>query len=195
MQAIETRRLTIRNFGAEDWRDLHEMIVAYQAMEVAQYDGAWPTAEDKIRGIAQWFAGSDHYLAVCLRDPGTLIGLVARSPKEGSDLREFGFGYVFHPGHHGHGYATEACQAVLDHAFDELGAAQISTGTAEANVPSCRLLRRLGFRETGRGTGSLRKTEDGQPIEFVALSFVLTREAWGAERRPYHGRRQTCDRS
>jgi RimJ/RimL family protein N-acetyltransferase len=54
--------------------------------------------------------------------------------------------------------------------------------TALANEPSCRLLQRLGFKETGRGTGSLRKTPEGKPVEFASVSFALSREEWLARR-------------
>jgi hypothetical protein len=38
----------------------------------------------------------------------------------------------------------------------------VISGTAAANQPSCRLLLRLGMRVTGHGTGSFRKTADGE---------------------------------
>jgi len=76
------------------------------------------------------------------------------------------------------GYATEACRAAMDHLFRRLGADRVVTGTAAANEPSCRLLRRLEMPEVGRHTASSRKTDDGQPIEFEAISFAISREEW-----------------
>jgi hypothetical protein len=35
---MKTERLTIRNFGADDWKALHMMIVQYQASAMAAYD-------------------------------------------------------------------------------------------------------------------------------------------------------------
>jgi ribosomal-protein-alanine N-acetyltransferase len=78
----------------------------------------------------------------------------------------------------GQGYATEACRAVLGHAFDGLQAQSVVSGTAAANRPSCRLLERLGFQKTGESMGSFRNAPDGEPIEFLAFSYALTREAW-----------------
>ena len=34
--------------------------------------------------------------------------------------------------------------------------------------------------ETERHMGSLQKTADGEPIEFVGLSFAISREEWAA---------------
>jgi ribosomal-protein-alanine N-acetyltransferase len=177
MTAIETDRLAIRNFDVGDWEDLHRMIVQYQASEVAKYDHQWPTSAEEIRGVAEWFASGDSYLAVCLKGTGEFIGFISLNRREEEDL-EFGLGYVFNPDYWGQGYATEGCGAVMDYAFGQLGADRVTTGTAAANERSCRLLRRLSMRETGQSTGSFWKTPDGEPIEFLALSFALSRDEW-----------------
>jgi [ribosomal protein S5]-alanine N-acetyltransferase len=178
---IETDRLTLRNFRPDDWRDLHEMIVKYQASEYAKYDHAWPSSEAEIQGVAARFAGGDAYLAVCLRTSGKVIGFVCLNPTENPG--ELDLGYVFNANFHGKGYATEACRAALDRAFGELVAERIVTGTAAANVPSCRLLDRLGFVKTNEGWGSFQTTPDGKPIGFVGYEFEVTRNAWNVGNR------------
>lgn len=80
----------------------------------------------------------------------------------------FNLGYIFNFGYHGQGYATEACRAAIDYAFGQLGAVRMVTGAASENLPSRRLLARLGLRETGEGM------------------YALSRAAWLA-------RRQTTD--
>jgi [ribosomal protein S5]-alanine N-acetyltransferase len=169
MQTIQTDRLTIRNFRPEDWRDLHEMIVQYQASEYAQYDHKWPTSEEKIQGVAKWFSEGDSYLAVCLQATSKLIGFVALNREEREDGLAFNLGYVFNFDYHGQGYATEACRAAIKHAFERLNAARIVTGTALANLPSCRLLARLGLHETSGGM------------------YALPRDEWIAQRRATDG--------
>lgn len=82
MTVIETARLIIRNFGTDDWQDLREVIITYQASEFAQYDHKWPTAAEELKGITEWFAAGDRYLVVCLKPTGKLIGLVALNPSE-----------------------------------------------------------------------------------------------------------------
>ena len=179
MITLETDRLVIRNFKSGDWRDLREMIVKYQASDVAIYDHKWPTDAEEIKSVAEWFAGGDRFLAVCLKTTGKLIGFISLHPKEDEKVNVYSLGYVFNIDYHGQGYATESCRAVLDYAFGTLAADSVVTGTAEANAPSCRLLRRLGFTETGdRHTGSFHETLEGDPIEFTGLSFAMSREAW-----------------
>lgn len=119
MTHIETERLVIRNFHPIDWEALHQMIAQYQASDLATYDQPWPTAPEDIRKITEWFTGGDSYLAVCLKTTGHFIGFVALNPEPSDYEKVFNLGYVFNFDYHGYGYATEACQAVLGHAFDD----------------------------------------------------------------------------
>lgn len=178
MTAMETERLVIRNFDGDDWQDLQEMIIQYQSSQLAVYDHQWPTSTEEIKGITKWFADGDSFLAVCLKETGKLIGFISLNRSDKEDCQEFNLGYVFNFDYHGKGYATEGCQAVVDHTFSELGADRVVSGTAAANHASCRLLKRLGMRKTGEGTGSFRKTQDGKPIEFVSFSFTLSKDEW-----------------
>ncbi len=177
MTTLETERLLIRNFGVGDWEALHEIISQHASSELAAYDQQWPTAPEEIKKITEWFASGDSYLAVCLKATGRLIGFVALNPERG-DNRAFNLGYIFHLDYRGQGYATEACRAVLAHAFDGLQARRVVTGTAAANRASCRLLERLGFKKTSESTASFTTTPDGQPIEFVGYTFELSRDEW-----------------
>ena len=156
------------------------MIVTYQASEYARYDHQWPTGREELQGVAAWFAGEDSHLAVCLKATGKLIGYIALKPAEDEGGLAFNLGYIFHTGYHGRGYATEGCRAVLDRAFGPLGADRVVAGTAAANKPSCRLLRRLGMKQMGQHTGSCQGSPDGEPIAFVGLSFAISRDEWEA---------------
>ena len=159
MRSIRTSRLAIRNFCPEDWRDLHEMIIQYQASGFAQYDHPWPTSEIEIRRISEWFSSGDSYLAVCLLETDKLIGFVALNREKRVDGLAFNLGYVFNSDYHGRGFATEACQAAIEHAFEREGASRIVSGTAPANHPSRRLLARLGLCETGGGLYALSRDD------------------------------------
>ena len=58
-------------------------------------------------------------------------------------------GYVLHPDHEGHGYATEGTRALLALCFEEAGAHRVTARLDERNTASARLLERLGFRQRG----------------------------------------------
>jgi [ribosomal protein S5]-alanine N-acetyltransferase len=178
MVAIKTTRLLLRNFKEDDAESLWELIVQKEASEYAVYDYAWPTSPDEIKGVTDWFASEDRYIAVCLKENGKLIGFIGLNPAEGAQSKVFDLGYCFNSDYHGQGYATEGCKAVIEFAFSELNAESLSSGTAAVNLPSCRLLGRLGFKKIGEGTASFRNTPDGKPIEFIGWEFALSREDW-----------------
>jgi ribosomal-protein-alanine N-acetyltransferase len=159
MISLETDRLVIRNFSPDDWQELQEMAIQYQASEWAKYEDPWPTSAEKVKEIAGWFAGGDDYLAVCLKGTGTLIGLVAIGHRQEQERPIHNLGYVFHPGYAGQGYATESCRAAMGYLFDQLAAEGILTGTHPDNKPSVALLKRLGLHEIGGGEWALSGAE------------------------------------
>ena len=167
MLSIETDRLLIRNFRPDDWQELQEMSIKYQASEAAKYEDRWPTSAEGVKGMAAWFARGDEYLAVCLKTSGKLIGLVAIDRRKQQGSRVHNLGYVFRPDYHGQGYAAEGCHAAMAHVFGELAADGILTGTRLENATSVRLLERLGL-----------KPREGHPGEFT-----ISREEWLAQAR------------
>ncbi|MHA2038983.1 MAG: GNAT family N-acetyltransferase [Candidatus Hodarchaeales archaeon] len=176
MIKIELERIIIRNFTPNDWEDLSEVGLKYEASKYAKYDhGPWPDSPGVYKGIVQSWSENDDFLAVILKETNKLIGFISLPKRESA---EFDFGFVFHPDYHGSGYATEGCKAVLKHIFEIFKADRINTGTAKENTPSCELLKRLGFIQIGEAITSLRKDEKGNPIDFSALDFTLSREEW-----------------
>ncbi len=178
MENIETARLIIRNFREDDVDGLRETILAYKASEYAVYDYPWPSSLEEIQGVVRWFSGGDRFFAVCLKETGQFMGFISLSPSEEPGGAAFDLGYVFHSCYHGHGFATEGCRALIEYAFQTLGAKQITSGTAAVNHPSCSLLARLGFQLAGQGRTTFQKDAQGNPIEFDGCLFALTREAW-----------------
>ena len=162
MIKIETERLQIRNFAANDWPGLQAVISHYQASASAQYEAPWPTSSTEIQGITTWFAGGDAYLCVALKATATIIGLLAIERRQGEAEGVHNLGYIFHPAYQGQGYATESCRAVMHYLFNELAATAIHTGTHPANEASVRLLTKLGLRQINPG------------------EFVLSRAEWQA---------------
>ncbi len=159
MISLKTDRLTIRNFSPDDWRGLQELAIEYQASKWAQYEDPWPTSEEEVKGMATWFASGDGYLAACLKSTGKLIGLVAINRREEQKGQVHNLGYVFHPGYHGQGYATEACWATMGYLFGALAADGILTGTHPDNKDSIKLIERLGLTEIARGEFALSRAE------------------------------------
>ena len=80
-------------------------------------------------------------------DTGEHVGCCGLQPRDpAAGVLELGY-YVRH-GHWGRGYAAEAAQAVISHAFGALGVRGLFAGHHEDNQASRRILENLGFRYT-----------------------------------------------
>ena len=184
MLTVETSRLIIRNFRPSDATDLRRMILQYSSSPYGKYDHKWPTSEKEVQGIADWFAAGDQYLAVTLKENRRFIGFISLSTSGDPERSEYSLGYIFDESYRGTGYATEGCMALIGHAFEELKAHQVVTGTAAVNKPSRRLLARLGFRKVSEGHAHLQDAPDGTSIDFLGFNYELTREEWMRKQLP-----------
>ena len=95
--------------------------------------------------------GALPFVFVALKADGTLLGKcgLARieTPTAPEMLRdEVQIGWTLGADHWGHGYAREAAEAMLALAFGRFGLATVFAQTSERNLPSWRLMERLGMR-------------------------------------------------
>jgi RimJ/RimL family protein N-acetyltransferase len=90
--------------------------------------------------------------AITLKGNNTLIGAVGLTPEADKDSAELG--YWLSPMHAGQGIATEAASAVVQFGFGNLCLPLVTSGYFEENQASGRVLRKLGFVETGPGERS-----------------------------------------
>jgi ribosomal-protein-alanine N-acetyltransferase len=133
MDTIKTKRMIIRNFTPNDWRDLREIIIDKEASEYALYDHPFPTGEREIKDITNWFSQGDSFLAAYETADKKVIGYITINNENRS---VYNLGYCFHSAYQYKGYATEACIAIINHVFKVLKATKFTTGTAMLNVPS-----------------------------------------------------------
>jgi ribosomal-protein-alanine N-acetyltransferase len=175
MTEIKTDRLIIRNFTPDDWKDLQEIVIDKEASEYAIYDHQFPTSENEVKVITEWFSKGDNFLSVYEMTINKVIRYVSLNGK--SDKKR-DLGYCFHSAYQGKGYATEACVAVINYAFNTLNVESITSGTANLNYPSRKLLDKLGFCKVGEGVSSFRKNAEGKPIEFISSTFILEKDVW-----------------
>ena len=177
MVALKTSRLLIRSVEERDWRAIREIRIRFAESPYARYDRPFDTGEEAVRQrVARWASLSacdtqDHlFFSVCLKD--TVIGYLALNRR--ADSHEIG--YCFHTDYHGHGYAGESIGALLAYA-KENGIRRITAGTALNNLPSVRLLRALGFRQTGTETVSFEPIRSERiPTERVPTEKVPTEQ-------------------
>lgn len=76
------------------------------------------------------------------------------------------------------GYAEEAMRAVIDWAFSSIGAPHVVALTSERNVPSWRLMEKLGMERRPM----LDFTDPNyDPHDNPTIQYLLTRERWESE--------------
>jgi RimJ/RimL family protein N-acetyltransferase len=88
-------------------------------------------------------------------------------------------GWTIHPDHAGQGYATEAVAEVLRICFEDLGLRRVTALCFADNVPSWRLMERLGMRrEEHNVRDSLHRS--GEWLD--GFGYALLAEEWRARR-------------
>lgn len=138
---IETNRLCIRHLNEADWQDMKRIFTNFNHSEYAVYDMPLPTNNEEIKTLTKRFADSNLFFAVFLKESSEMFGYVCFH-KDGDS---YDLGYCFHSAYHSKGYAYEGTKALVKYFASEYGATRFTAGTAINNIPSCRLLEKLGF--------------------------------------------------
>jgi RimJ/RimL family protein N-acetyltransferase len=174
---IQTERLLLRPFEADDFDPLLEI---HSRPDVARYVPWEPRNAAALRPVFErklyrWPCDESNglSLAVILRDGGALIGDASvfsiSSEHLGAEI-----GFLFHPDHHGRGYAREANEILLRLAFENLGLHRV-VGRADArNISSTRLMERLGMRREAHFVAN--EWLKGEWTDEVV--YAILREEW-----------------
>lgn len=147
---IETDRLLLRPFAEDDFEPLLALqsradVARWLYWEPRDADAVRTALAAKIQETALASDGDRISLAVVLKASSEMIGdctlwLVSDAHRQGE------VGFVFHPDHHGRGYATEAGRELLRLAFGECGFHRVIGRLDARNSASARVLERLGMR-------------------------------------------------
>ena len=116
-------------------------------------------------------------LAVEHRESQSVIGemMVALRSSQNQTAE---LGWVYHPDHHGNGYASEAARALLALGFETIGVHRIIAELAPENTASVRLCTRIGMRHEAHFVRDI--LVDGQ-WEDTGV-YAMLREEWNAAR-------------
>ncbi len=167
---LETDRIIIRPFIEGDLQTIHRILD--QTFGDGTNVGNEGARQER-KSWLQWSILSQEWLpklyqtpygdrAVVLRTTNQVIGAVGyvplrdvywqipelEIPSRGYATTEVGLFWVIDPLHQKQGYATEAAQALIDHAFKEWRLARILATTDYSNVASQSVMRKLGMKLT-----------------------------------------------
>jgi RimJ/RimL family protein N-acetyltransferase len=172
---IQTARLLLRPFVAEDLDALHDLrsrpdVTRYLYWEPASRDEVRRELDRRVRQRTLEREGETLHLAMVLRGGGAVIGDV--SLKWLSREQEQGeVGFVVHPDHQGRGLAGEAAKAMLRLGFEHFAFHRIIGRCDGRNDASARLMRRLGMRHEAHFRENERfKGEWGDELVFAMLA-------------------------
>ena len=175
-KAYETERLIIRNFQLDDWKEIQALAINKETSEFAKYDLTWPTSDDGCKKTAEFLSGTDFFWAVCMKEDGELIGLIAFNGID--ENRTLDIGHLFHTDYMSEEIMTEALRRMVQYAFDELEIDSITTHNAADWKGQIEPLYRLGMKKTSEGIGPSPANTDGTPIEINVYTLGITKEDW-----------------
>ena len=147
---LRTERLLLRPFTTDDFEAVFPI---HSSADVARYLVWDPRTAAEVREVLERKTRSTRIavdgdglsLAIVVEATGDLVGdcsltLLSRAHRQGE------IGFLLHPDHQGHGYATEAAAAILELAFGTYGLHRVHGCVEPRNAASARVLERLGMR-------------------------------------------------
>lgn len=185
IETLRTERLVLRPWADTDRPaeeiELDRAALRYMPPGAQPTHSSWPDwFERRARqvdcGQLQW----------CVADARTdvALGSVALFDRDAPVIDRAEIGYWLYQEARGHGYAGEAIDAVLRHAFtvpaaDGLGLIRVGAETDAENLASQNLLRAKGFREWGHARANYDRADnsisDSTYFELLARDYKPTR--------------------
>ena len=147
---LRTRRLVLREFTPDDVDDLWRSDGDARVMRYLA-DGLAPRARDEVAAsigrLMKLYREKPGYFSLHASDAGRFVGACGLFDIPEGDGIEIAYRLPFDCW--GRGYATEMAAAVLAHGFDTLGLDRIVGLTWPENVPSQRVLQKIGMQRCG----------------------------------------------
>ena len=172
---LKTKRLIIRNFKKEDYRDLFE----YLADPITYiHEPGDPITLKRSRELCAARSKNNIFIAVELKKEKKLIGHIYFNRTEPREYNIYEMGYIFNQEYQGHGYATESAKKILEYGFGKLKIHKVIAFCNPKNRKSWKLLERLGMKREGtfRQSAYFRKNEKGEPLWHDAYAYGILNE-------------------
>ena len=147
---LETERLLLRPYTPDDFDALLAMhsrpdVARYLYWEPRTEAEVRTTLEKKVASRAIRSEGDVLAFAVVLKATDEVVAdvvlqLISEEHRQGE------VGFIVHPDHQGHGYATEASRALLRLGFEDLKLHRVIGHLEARNAASARVLEKIGMR-------------------------------------------------
>jgi RimJ/RimL family protein N-acetyltransferase len=183
---LETRRLTLRRFTADDVDNLVELDSDPQVMRYI--NGGRPTPRTEVENavlprLLGYYERYEAYgaWAAVERATGDFLGWFALHPRDDAPPDDVELGYRLRRSAWGQGLATEGSRALVDKAFTDLGAERVFAETMTVNAASRRVMEKAGL--TYVRTFHLEWPEEIEGTAEGDVEYALTRAEWRAAQR------------
>lgn len=146
MKPGDTKRLTFRNWNEDDLEIAKELWGDPDVMELIDARGALNTEQIKRKLADEIALANEHgfqYWPIFRNSNGEFVGCCGLRPYKEPGVLEIGF--QIRTRFWGQGLATEAAEAVIAHAFEQLNASALFAGHNPKNSASRYMLEKMGF--------------------------------------------------
>jgi len=165
---IETARLLLRPITTADLATTHAYASDPDNTRYMMYlptESLEETAQNLAEAEKQWRSPAPEMLEFAMVLAGQHIGsvmLIFEGPRDQAEL-----GWVIHRDHWGHGYTTEAAQAVGEYAVRHMGVKRLFACCDSENAASFRVMQKLGMRQVSALPGRYNRGMEGERIEIT----------------------------
>jgi ribosomal-protein-alanine N-acetyltransferase len=163
MSFLETKRLILRPPRPSDIDGLAVWLGDY---EVAKNTSRVPHPYTEADAEAFIAEAPEGRFVITRKEDGLFLGCIGLRPED-----DYEFGYWLGRPFWGRGYATEAAQRLVSHAFESLGRSTVHAGWFHDNPASGHVLAKLGARHNG---SKMRHCE-ARGVAVLCHDMLLTR--------------------
>lgn len=165
---IQTPRLTLRPITMHDFETTHAYVSEPENTRYMMYlpsESEEETRQSMAESVAEWRKAEPSRLEFALVLDGVHIGGVTLFFQ--ANRTEAELGWIIHRDHWGHGYTTEAAQAVAEYAVAHWGVKRIFACCDSENTASYRVMQKLGMHQISALPGRHNRGMDGERVELT----------------------------
>jgi RimJ/RimL family protein N-acetyltransferase len=163
---LETDRLILRRFDYNDSNDCFEFL---SDKETCYNDGGYEPfmkIDNEYKLLMDKFDSQKTRYMIVLKDGNKVIGTINLFDPKDRVVETFEIGYVISPNYRRKGYAFEAINAFSNLLLKALHLDMLVAGAIESNIPSLKMIKKLGFVYEGKKTKSFYHPTYG-PIDLL----------------------------
>ncbi|MCL2774064.1 MAG: GNAT family N-acetyltransferase [Oscillospiraceae bacterium] len=182
MKTLETERLILRKFAADDFAAVHSYA---SCRENVLYMPWGPNSEEQTRDFintsiskAEEIPINDYQYAIVLKKTGNLIGGCEISPSG----EEASLGWTLHRDYWKQGYGPEMGKALLKFGFEELGLRRITANCDAENYGSYRVMEKIGMRREGLSIESRPANKLTDRRYSDTLRYAILKDEWDIQK-------------